>query len=266
MPWGKMDDKFHRHAKTRALMREKGGREALGVWTLWWSWCLDDAALDGVVPTDVLPAADMRAAVLLVKHRLWDEVDGGYRFHNFEKWNPSRDKVDAKREADRVNVAAKREATRATVARDKPPKSDASREDVASDTDTDSARHEQRQEVASLPRARGHASPSPSHPLPNPTPPSKGVREWGFKALVEVISDRREAAGGGPYEHTLGDYSKIETAVEFFRKLDPDSPADAAAYAFDEWAKTKWATEATWPVSAWLKDPGKHFRHAKESA
>ena len=102
-------------------------------------------------------------------------------------------------------------------------------------------------------------------PVPVPVPPT-GARVWGFKALVDVISDRREAAGGGPYKHTTGDYSKIEEAVELFRELDPECPADAAAYAFDEWAKTKWATDATWPVSAWLKDPGKHFRRAKESA
>lgn len=38
MPWGRMDDKFHRNEKVRRLRKIRGGREALGVWVFWWSW------------------------------------------------------------------------------------------------------------------------------------------------------------------------------------------------------------------------------------
>lgn len=118
MPWGKMDDKFHRNRKVRELRRSKGGREALGAWVYWWSWCLDDPELTGFVPEDELPPADLKAAELLVEVKLWDRVEGGYVFHDFNDYNPTREKVDHKREADRKRIAAKREASRENVARD----------------------------------------------------------------------------------------------------------------------------------------------------
>ncbi len=118
MPWGKMDDKFHRNAKVRALRRMKGGREALGSWVYWWSWCLDDPGLSGFVPTEELPAADLKSAELLVQVGLWERVSDGFLFHDFDKYNPSRKQVDTKRMADRERIAAKRTASRENVASD----------------------------------------------------------------------------------------------------------------------------------------------------
>jgi hypothetical protein len=120
MTWGKMDDKFHRNRKVRDLRRKKGGREALGVWVFWWSWCLDDPSLDGFVPVTELSREDLRAAALLVECGLWDAEDGGYRFHDFHEYNPRREQVEAKRLADRERIASKRAASREDVARDIP--------------------------------------------------------------------------------------------------------------------------------------------------
>lgn len=86
MTWGKMDDKFHRNRKVRELRRLKGGREALGDWAHWWSWCLDDPELTGVVPEFELDASERKSAALLVQVGLWDVVDGGYRFHDFRPY------------------------------------------------------------------------------------------------------------------------------------------------------------------------------------
>jgi len=113
MSWGRMDDKFHRHPKVRALRQSKQGREALGAWTYWWSWCLDDPELTGRVPKSELSRDDMRAARLLVEVGLWDELDAfHYGFHDFHAYNPTRDQVEHKRAADRERVALKRAATR----------------------------------------------------------------------------------------------------------------------------------------------------------
>jgi hypothetical protein len=139
MPWGKMDDKFHRNRKVRELRRMKGGRAALGDWSFWWSWCLDDPELTGVVPAAELDATDRKSAALLVQVGLWDEAEGGYRFHDFDEYNPSREQIEAKRSADRERVANKRAAGRDNVARD---------------TDANPAR------VAST------RDPIPSHPIP----------------------------------------------------------------------------------------------------
>ncbi len=110
MPWGKMDDKFHRNRKVKALRRKKGGRTALGVWAYWWSWCLDDSELTGVVPVEELEGEDAKAADLLVEVGLWDIVPEGYRFHDFDEYNPSKQQVEAKREADRKRAADRRAA------------------------------------------------------------------------------------------------------------------------------------------------------------
>jgi hypothetical protein len=164
-----MDDKFHRNQKVRALRRMKGGRDALGVWTFWWSWCLDDAELTGAVPADELGTQDAKAAKLLVAVGLWDVVAGGYAFHDFDQYNPTSEQVAAKRAADRERVAAKRAAEKG-----------ASRSNVASDNDaTSRATH---LSVAST------RDPIPSHPIPasklagDPASPEDIHREWGAAA------------------------------------------------------------------------------------
>jgi hypothetical protein len=186
MPWGKMDDKFHRHQKVRALRRDKAGREALGVWVFWWSWCLDDSELTGFVPRDELSASDLKAAEVLVRVELWDKVEGGFQFHNFEKWNPKREQVEAKREADRRRIAGKRGGSRENVARDTARDIDASRArhdgDVARDNDAS------RENVARESHPRASPSPSPSRSQPTP-PPSPVPAQPAPPSVTEVLVD-----------------------------------------------------------------------------
>lgn len=163
MTWGKMDDKFHRNPKVRALRQTRGGRVALGTWVFWWSWCLDDPEFSGVVPASELSNADEKCAELLVQVGLWDRIDVGYRFHDFHNYNPTRSRLEAKRAADRERVSAKRNEKRATVACDIP----ASRERVESESDATILR------VAS--RAR-----LPSRPDPDPPNPPGGAGATRF--------------------------------------------------------------------------------------
>ena len=117
MTWGRMDDKFHRNDKVRELRKSKEGRLALGTWVFWWSWCLDDRSLSGVVPAIELSASEMKCAELLVACGLWDRVDGGFRFHNFHRYNPTKQQRLKKLERDRAGSASRR-AEAARVARD----------------------------------------------------------------------------------------------------------------------------------------------------
>lgn len=107
MTWGKMDDKAHRNKKVRKLYRMGAkGREAYGVWTFRWSWCLDDPDLTGFVPEEELDAGELRAAELLCSdlhegRGLWVKVEGGYKFHDFHEYNPTKDQVERKKKYDR---------------------------------------------------------------------------------------------------------------------------------------------------------------------
>jgi hypothetical protein len=130
--WGRMDDKFHRNKKVRALRKSPAGRLALGTWLFWWSWCLDDPELDGFVPTDELDSADLKSAELLCANGLWDRVDGGFRYHDFHDYNPTKKQRLHKLESDRLRAAEKRSlqqevardssATRPRLAKESPPR------------------------------------------------------------------------------------------------------------------------------------------------
>lgn len=129
MTWGRMDDKFHRNKKVRALRKSQAGRLALGAWSFWWSWCLDDPELDGVVPAEELDTSDLKSAELLVDSELWDRVEGGFRFHDFHDYNPTKKQREHKLESDRQRIAEKRSSEQ-DVARD----SRASRKRVANES------------------------------------------------------------------------------------------------------------------------------------
>lgn len=97
MPWLAIDDTFHAHRKVKRL-RRKDRVSAIGLWTLAGSWCANQVN-DGEVPDYMLDefAASPRIAGLLVEVDLWDEVDGGYRFHDWLDYQPSREEVMADR-------------------------------------------------------------------------------------------------------------------------------------------------------------------------
>jgi len=247
MPWGKMDDKFHRHEKVRALRREKAGREALGVWVYWWSWCLDDAALDGAVPLDVFPEADMKGAALLVKHGLWHQEAECFRFHNFNKWNPTPEQRAHKKENDRTKIAAKRAALDVDVACDIA----ATLPDVACDSLSTSANVARE----SPPRARalGSPSPSPSPSLPNPQPlvsiaplalvvdeslrfPEPGAVNFNTRDLERAVLDVRGTEWRIPSaRHHQRQAAETAAHIMSFAAAQNLNPCEVARRAFAGW-------------------------------
>lgn len=134
MPWFKVDDDFHDHPKVRRL-----GVGPVGLWTLCGSWSADNLT-DGYVPVQVVRerggknwrrmADDLVAAGLWVpladpqranesKTRVQREkvsrrdIPAGYMFHDWAKYQPTREHTLAAREANAARQRAKRARSRA---------------------------------------------------------------------------------------------------------------------------------------------------------
>lgn len=99
MTWGRLDDMLNRSDKWRTLRRTDAGHMAGMTWIFWLSYCLQDDRLDGFVPASELNRRDEKAATELVSVGLWEAVEGGFHFHDFEKYAMSPEAL-AKRRAD----------------------------------------------------------------------------------------------------------------------------------------------------------------------
>jgi hypothetical protein len=224
MPWGKMDDKFHRNRKVRELRRRKGGMEALGVWTLWWSWCLDDPTTCGEVPALELSRSDERAAALLVEVGLWDKTADGYQFHDFAEYNPTPQQIARKREADRLRIEEKRRVERER----QPPKSPPIREDVARDNDATS--HATIESVAST-RDPVPSQPVPTNSPPIPIPPRPTRYSATWTGALLAIRNTTVHCGTPRF-----DPSSFREALEWIALQPPDDFAKVLeTYAADPW-------------------------------
>lgn len=94
MSWFKVDDRFHSHPKVIAV-----DNASIGLWTKAGSWCAD-ALTDGRLPTKIVQQfGTVRQANQLVDAGLWEKTDEGYRFHDWDSMNPSRDQVESDRAA-----------------------------------------------------------------------------------------------------------------------------------------------------------------------
>lgn len=102
MVWFKVDDGMPFHAKTVAA-----GNAAMGLWVRAGAWSAGQLT-DGFVPDHMVRSLGTAAqASVLVKVRLWERADGGYRFW---QWNapgrqPSRVDVEARRDDARERMA-----------------------------------------------------------------------------------------------------------------------------------------------------------------
>jgi hypothetical protein len=116
MVWFKVDDRFHGSDPVKRIPREKRAA-AIGLWTLAGTWSAQFLK-NGFVPAHLLDdfCGDEDLAGCLVDVGLWRRKKDGFIFADWAKWQPTREKVEAKREAD-----AKRSADyRARNAANKP--------------------------------------------------------------------------------------------------------------------------------------------------
>jgi hypothetical protein len=106
VPWAKIDDGLHANEKFAAV-----SLGATGLWTLCLSWTTDKLK-DGFVPSAMVSRLGGRdgqdLAAELVEAGLWDEAEGGYRFHDYLDYNPPAEKVIAEREAAKERMSRRR--------------------------------------------------------------------------------------------------------------------------------------------------------------
>ena len=98
MTWFKVDDSFHSHPKILATEPA-----ALGLWVVAGAWSSSNLT-DGFVPDHVLSRLFPDAAKLadsLRKTGLWHRKKGGYQFHDWTDYNPTKTEVEGERKAAR---------------------------------------------------------------------------------------------------------------------------------------------------------------------
>lgn len=94
MTWFKVDDSFHAHPKVLATEPA-----ALGLWVIAGAWSSAHLT-DGVVPDHALPRllpGSEELAQKLVAAGLWRRIKGGYRFHDWANYQPSKADVEDER-------------------------------------------------------------------------------------------------------------------------------------------------------------------------
>ena len=108
MTWFKVDDTLGSHPKARAA-----GLAAMGLWVVAGAWSSQHLT-EGFVPDWFInswPSGQKRAANL-VQSGLWIEADSGFRFHQWEERNPSKEQVESERAAARERQRKHRESKR----------------------------------------------------------------------------------------------------------------------------------------------------------
>ena len=172
MAWYKVDDQLHSHPKAR-----RAGLEAMGLWTLAGSHCMSYLT-DGFVEEwfiDSWPhGRDLASRLVAVG--LWLVVDGGWQFHDWEKYQPTKVSVQSDR-------AAAAERKRRQRARGEDGRYESRESHAVTSAVTDGVSHAER---SSTP------SPSPS-PSPSPDPLTTESVSLGSNRVREHETDSEEA-------------------------------------------------------------------------
>lgn len=110
MTWFKVDDSFGSHPKVMAIPRGATRLRAIGLWTALGTWCARQLT-DGEFAAHMV--AEHGGAPADAKHLvavgLWEVTDGGYVFHDWADWQPSKAKVEEDRAAARERMRRNRE-------------------------------------------------------------------------------------------------------------------------------------------------------------
>lgn len=110
MAWARISDDFLDHPKVADLTVDVEGLAALGLWTSALCWVRADRRRGSRVPAGIairLSAGAGRVlAERLVAVGLWDQVDGGYHFHDFEDVYAPADVAEARSAAGRAGGKA----------------------------------------------------------------------------------------------------------------------------------------------------------------
>lgn len=195
MPWARFDDHMPNHRKIRPLTDA-----AFRLWVSAVCWCNANRT-DGIVfCQDLTYVSDTKrprkAVAELVETGLWEEIDGGWRIHDFLDYNPSKSQVDAERK--RKTEAQKRWRDGLKT------------NDVDASTDTSTGTHVD----ASVATSR----PAPSRVLPTEVPQQgtpRGERPTAAPAGATPLIDALAAEGFVvSWDLGLVDWDRVRLAVE----------------------------------------------------
>ncbi len=102
MAWFKVDDSIPFHPKVVAA-----GNLAIGLWLRAGGWCAQQMT-EGFIPTGMLAplGGTPSTARKLVGAGLWDVAEGGWRFHDWHTYQPTRAEVEGRRKR-RAEAGAK---------------------------------------------------------------------------------------------------------------------------------------------------------------
>jgi len=156
MTWFKVDDSFPQHPKELRIPRSKRAA-SVGWWGLAGPWCarnLTDGYLDEHMVEELGGTGEQ--AEELVRVGLWERVEGGFRFHDWADWQPTRARVEERRDAEARRKQEWRDRKRAQREEDPPVTTgqpqDSRRDSAGTDADVRSTR------------------PDPTRPDPTDTP------------------------------------------------------------------------------------------------
>jgi hypothetical protein len=101
----------HRNATPIKAIPRRHRNAAISLWVLAGSWCARYLT-DGVIPDNQVQdlGYTQRDAANLVDARLWIPIPGGYQFHDWAAYQPTRIHVESERERLRKRRAARRRA------------------------------------------------------------------------------------------------------------------------------------------------------------
>jgi hypothetical protein len=186
MTWAKVDDTMWAHRKVR-----RAGIEAMGLWILALSYCaqhntggliLLDEAID-------LCKGNRKLAVklsdALVAAGLWEAADGGWQFHDWHHYQPSKEFRDAQRERGRRGAESRWRSDRHATANGDP------------DGDRHGTRHSGKHENANgLPVPSRPSRPPIAHareadPEPDNPPAQSDVHAAKLRELVTNLGERK---------------------------------------------------------------------------
>jgi hypothetical protein len=157
---------------------------AIGLWTLAGGWCAKQLT-DGYLAKHMLEeiGGSPRLASTLVEVGLWEVSEGGYQFHDWDHYNPTREEVEADRTAARERMKRIRSGrssggsspeVRANNKRSsdqvRDPRPDPTRPEVPDGTSSVVPEHSK---PASMPRSRGAGTR-----IPDPFIVDEAMRDW----------------------------------------------------------------------------------------
>jgi hypothetical protein len=209
-----VDDSLFDHPKVESLGPRR--LRAMGLWVVALSWT-NRWLTDGFIPTERVKmlGGTLADADALVQVGLWQQVNGGYQFHDFGGYNASKAEVLAEREAARLRMRRSRQTRSETTASDGSvrPNNDGTSGDVQDEV------HDPR--------------PHPSSPGPAASPPSPtnglDMALWARVSLLTEELTGVPSALGSPYAG-LGAMAIGQAGVVPWERFEAEYRRIAAVY------------------------------------